>query len=117
MLTAWAIVQEHVTLAISLARSRSVGSVMVIVWLVTMGGNLQAPVLSFFYQELAMSAGDIGASVLIVQVGVLISSPVYGRLLDKTSAFKAVALSLFMCTLGCFLRGCPIPGSQDASRR
>ncbi|EKX40706.1 hypothetical protein GUITHDRAFT_113238 [Guillardia theta CCMP2712] len=77
----------------------------VVVWLVTIGGNLQKPVISFFYLKLSMSAIEIGRVGFIVMLVVLLGSPVYGYLMDRRSAFLAVLLSLSMCGVGCFLRG------------
>ncbi|KAJ1475105.1 hypothetical protein T484DRAFT_1910289 [Baffinella frigidus] len=97
--------KEQAALGFALVRSRSLGSVMLVVWLATLGGSIQAPALSFFYQLLGMSPGEIGVFGLIVNVGVLISSPLYGHLLDKVSPFLAVSLSLLTCALGCLIRG------------
>mmetsp|Transcript_9546 Transcript_9546/g.31964 ORF Transcript_9546/g.31964 Transcript_9546/m.31964 type:complete len:574 (-) Transcript_9546:171-1892(-) len=98
-------VSDQWSLTLVLLRHKCLRHLTVVVWLVTIGGNLQKPVISFFYLKLSMSAIEIGRVGFIVMLVVLLGSPVYGYLMDRRSAFLAVLLSLSMCGVGCFLRG------------
>jgi len=55
-------------------------------------------VVRFFYQLLGMSPGEIGIFALIVNVGVLISSPLYGHLLDKVlcRSYLSISVSVYL---------------------
>jgi len=75
-----------------------------VVWAVTFGGNMQTPVVSFFYQDIGMTPVEIGTAGFIIMACLLLSSPAYGYVLDTWGAYEALLLSLSVCGVGCFAR-------------
>ncbi len=83
---------------------RCLRHVVGVVWAVTFGGNMQTPVVSFFYQDIGMTPVEIGTAGFIIMACLLLSSPAYGYVLDTWGAYEALLLSLSVCGVGCFAR-------------
>jgi MFS family permease len=78
--------------------------IVLVVWAVTFGGNMQSPVIPFFYLEIEMTAVEIGNTGFIIFSSLLLSSPAYGLVFDRWGAYPAVLLSLSACGVGCLAR-------------
>ncbi|KAL1524592.1 hypothetical protein AB1Y20_019482 [Prymnesium parvum] len=79
---------------------------VLVVAVATLGGSLHAPVISYFYLQLKLTAPEIGSLGAISSVGTMLLSPLYGWLLDTHGAYYAILFSSSMCALGCLARGC-----------
>lgn len=106
------VLKQQTLLASFLLKHRCLRHVVIVVWAVTFGGNVQSPVVSFFYLEIGMSPVEIGNAGFISMACLLISSPVYGYVLDRKGAYEALLLSLCVCGVGCFGRAlCSTPAA------
>lgn len=85
--------------------------VVIVIWVVTFGGNMQAPVISFFFLELGMSAQQIGTAKSISQAMILLTGPMHGMIMDKFGAYAALNLTISLCGFGCLVQACATSAS------
>ena len=97
--------RQQVSLATYLLRDDCLRHIVVTVWAVTFGGNMQSPAIPYFYLEIGMSAVEIGNTGFIIMAFLLVSGPVYGYVLDRKGAHEALLLSLGGCGGACLARG------------
>jgi hypothetical protein len=65
--------RQQASLAAFLLRDPCLRHIVVVVWMVTFGGNMQSPVIPFFYLEIGMDAVEIGNTGFIIMASLLVS--------------------------------------------
>ena len=99
------VASEQYTVAKALYDDPRTSAPLFVIWVASFGGSLHAPVTTFFLLEVGATQMDVGWLGFMQATGTLVCAPMYGWLLDNKSPFLAMALSAFMCSAGCLIRG------------